>query len=116
MILNYEQFKCTIFENRDPLKKILNLLSYMDKLQPITEEADDIISMIEEEQKNSKVNFSLKRKTKKRNHKKPKDALDYHYSSYTFLLSFLGKKRGLGLLNTKCFDNFNIDGNVDVLL
>ena len=36
----------------------------MDKLQPITEEADDIISMIEEEQKNSKVNFSLKRKQK----------------------------------------------------
>ena len=94
MILNYEQFKCTIFENRDPLKKILNLLSYMDKLQPITEEADDIISMIEEEQKNSKVNFSLKRKTKKRNHKKPKDALDVPLFFLYFSLVLLGEEEG----------------------
>ena len=94
MILNYEQFKCTIFENRDSLKKILNLLSYMDKLQPITEEADDIISMIEEEQKNSKVNFSLKRKTKKRNHKKPKDALDIPLFFLYFSLVLLGEEEG----------------------
>ena len=63
MIKSYEQFKSKIFNNKDQLRDMLNILYNMDKLRPMVIDAYNVIEQVESEKKNQKVKKALLNKT-----------------------------------------------------
>ncbi len=63
MIKSYEQFKSKIFNNKDQLKDILNILYNVDKLRPMVIDAYNVIEQVEREKKNQKVKKALLNKS-----------------------------------------------------
>ena len=59
MIKSYEQFKSKIFNNKDQLKDMLNILYNVDKLRPMVIDAYNVIEQVEREKKNQKVKKAL---------------------------------------------------------
>ncbi len=59
MIKNYEQFKSKIFNNKDQLRDMLNILYNVDKLRPMVIDAYNVIEQVERERKNQKVKKAL---------------------------------------------------------
>ena len=59
MIKSYEQFKSKIFNNKDQLRDMLNILYNVDKLRPLVIDAYNIIEQFEREKKNQKVKKAL---------------------------------------------------------
>ena len=59
MIRSYEQFKSKIFNNKDQLRDMLNILYSVDKLRPRVIDAHNIIEQVEREKKNQKVKKAL---------------------------------------------------------
>ena len=59
MIRSYEQFKSKIFNNKDQLRDMLNILYNVDKLRPMVIDAYNVIEQVEREKKNQKVKKSL---------------------------------------------------------
>ena len=59
MIKSYEQFKSKIFNNKDQLRDMLNILYNVDKLRPMVIDAYNVIEQVEKEKKNQKVKSSL---------------------------------------------------------
>ena len=55
MIKSYEQFKSKIFNNKDQLRDMLNILYNVDKLRPMVIDAYNVIEQVEREKKNQKV-------------------------------------------------------------
>ena len=62
MIKSYEQFKSKIFNNKDQLRDMLNILYNVDKLRPMVIDAHNIIEQVEREKKNQKVTRALPKK------------------------------------------------------
>ena len=62
MIKSYEQFKSKVFNNKDQLRDMLNLLYNVDKLRPMVIDAYNVIEQIEREKKNQRVKSSLIKK------------------------------------------------------
>ena len=62
MIKSYEQFKSKVFNNKDQLRDMLNLLYNVDKLRPMVIDAYNVIDQVEREKKNQRVNNSLIKK------------------------------------------------------
>ena len=63
MIKSYEQFKSKIFNNKDQLRDMLNILYNVDKLRPMVIDAYNVIEQVESEKKNQKVKKALLNKT-----------------------------------------------------
>ena len=59
MIKSYEQFKSKIFNNKDQLRDMLNILYNVDKLRPMVIDAYNVIDQVEREKKNQKVKKAL---------------------------------------------------------
>ena len=59
MIKSYEQFKSKIFNNKDQLRDMLNILYNLDKLRPMVIDAYNVIEQVERERKNQKVKKAL---------------------------------------------------------
>ena len=59
IIKSYEQFKSKIFNNKDQLRDMLNILYNVDKLRPMVIDAHNIIEQVEREKKNQKVKKAL---------------------------------------------------------
>ena len=59
MIKTYEQFKSKIFNNKDQLRDMLNILYNVDKLRPMVIDAYNVIEQVEREMKNQKVKKTL---------------------------------------------------------
>ena len=59
MIKSYEQFKSKIFNNKDQLRDMLNILYNVDKLRPMVIDAYNVIEQVERERKNKKVKKGL---------------------------------------------------------
>ena len=59
MIKSYEQFKSKIFNNKDQLRDMLNILYNGDKLRPMVIDAHNIIEQVEREKKNQTVKKAL---------------------------------------------------------
>ena len=59
MIKSYEQFKSKIFNNKDQLRDMLNILYNIDKLRPMVIDAYNVIEQVEREKKNQKVKKAL---------------------------------------------------------
>ena len=59
MIKSYEQFKSKIFNNKDQLRDMLNILYNVDKLRPMVIDAYNVIEQLEREKKNQKVKNAL---------------------------------------------------------
>ena len=59
MIKSYEQFKSKVFNNKDQLREMLNLLYNVDKLRPMVIDAYNVIDQVEREKKNQKVKNPL---------------------------------------------------------
>ena len=59
MIKSYEQFKSKIFNNKDQLRDMLNILYNVDKLRPMVIDAFNVIEQVERERKNQKVKKAL---------------------------------------------------------
>ena len=59
MIKSYEQFKSKVFNNKDQLREMLNLLYNVDKLRPMVIDAHNIVDQVEREKKNQKVKKAL---------------------------------------------------------
>ena len=55
MIKSYEQFKSKIFNNKDQLRDMLNILYNVDKLRPMVIDAYNVIEQVEREKMNQKV-------------------------------------------------------------
>ena len=55
MIKSYEQFKSKIFNNKDQLRDMLNILYNVDKLRPMVIDAYNVIEQVEREKKNQTV-------------------------------------------------------------
>ena len=55
MIKSYEQFKSKIFNNKDQLRDMLNILYNVDNLRPMVIDAYNVIEQVEREKKNQKV-------------------------------------------------------------
>ena len=49
MIKSYEQFKSKIFNNKDQLRDMLNILYNVDKLRPMVIDAYNVIEQVERE-------------------------------------------------------------------
>ena len=62
MIKSYEQFKSKVFNNKDQLRDMLNLLYNVDKLRPMVIDAYNVIDQVEREKKNQRVKNSLIKK------------------------------------------------------
>ena len=62
MIKSYEQFKSKVFNNKDQLRDMLNLLYNVDKLRPMVIDAYNVIDQVERERKNQRVKNSLIKK------------------------------------------------------
>ena len=50
MIKSYEQFKSKIFNNKDQLRDMLNILYNVDKLRPMVIDAYNVIEQVEREE------------------------------------------------------------------
>ena len=59
MIKTYEQFKIKIFNNKDQLRDMLNILYNVDKLRPMVIDAYNVIEQVEREKMNQKVKKAL---------------------------------------------------------
>ena len=59
MIKSYEQFKSKIFNNKDQLRDMLNILYNVDKLRPMVIDAYNVIEQVEREKKNHQVKKAL---------------------------------------------------------
>ena len=59
MIKSYEQFKSKIFNNKDQLRDMLNILYNVDKLRPMVIDAYNVIEQVEREKKNQTVKKAL---------------------------------------------------------
>ena len=59
MIKSYEQFKSKIFNNKDQLRDMLNILYNVDKLRPMVIDAYNVIEQVEREKKYQKVKKAL---------------------------------------------------------
>ena len=59
MIESYEQFKSKIFNNKDQLRDMLDILYNVDKLRPMVIDAYNVIEQVEREKKNQKVKKAL---------------------------------------------------------
>ena len=59
MIKSYEQFKSKIFNNKDQLRDMLNILYNVDKLRPMVIDAYNVIEQVEREKKNQMVKKAL---------------------------------------------------------
>ena len=59
MIKSYEQFKSKIFNNKEQLRDMLNILYNVDKLRPLVIDAYNVIEQVEREKKNQKVKKAL---------------------------------------------------------
>ena len=59
MIKSYEQFKSKIFNNKEQLREMLNILYNVDKLRPMVIDAYNVIEQVEREKKNQKVKKAL---------------------------------------------------------
>ena len=59
MIKSYEQFKSKIFNNKDQLRDMLNILYNVDKLRPMVIDAYNVIEEFEREKMNQKVKKAL---------------------------------------------------------
>ena len=59
MIKSYDQFKSKIFNNKDQLRDMLNILYNVDKLRPMVIDAYNVIEQVEREKKNQKVASAL---------------------------------------------------------
>ena len=59
MIKSYDQFKSKIFNNKDQLRDMLNILYNVDKLRPMVIDAYNVIEQVEREKKNQKFKSSL---------------------------------------------------------
>ena len=59
MIKSYEQFKSKIFNNKDQLRDMLNILYNVDKLRPMVIDAYNVIEQVEREKMNQKVKKEL---------------------------------------------------------
>ena len=59
MIKSYEQFKSKIFNNKDQLRDMLNILYNVDKLRPMVIDGYNVIEQVEREKKNQKVKKAL---------------------------------------------------------
>ena len=59
MIKSYEQFKSKIFNNKDQLRDMLNILYNVDKLRPMVIDAYNVIEQVEREKKNQKAKKAL---------------------------------------------------------
>ena len=59
MIKSYEQFKSKIFNNKDQLRDMLNILYNVDKLRPMVINAYNVIEQVEREKMNQKVKKAL---------------------------------------------------------
>ena len=59
MIRSYEQFKSKIFNNKDQLRDMLNILYNVDKLRPMVIDAYNVIEQVEREKMNQKVKKAL---------------------------------------------------------
>ena len=59
MIKSYQQFKSKIFNNKDQLRDMLNILYNVDKLRPMVIDAYNVIEQVEREKKNQKVKKAL---------------------------------------------------------
>ena len=59
MIKSYEQFKSKIFNNKDQLRDMLNILYNVDKLRPMVVDAYNVIEQVEREKKNQTVKKAL---------------------------------------------------------
>ena len=59
MIKSYEQFKSKIFNNKDQLRDMLNILYNVDKLRPMVIDAYNVIEQVEREKMNQKVKKAL---------------------------------------------------------
>ena len=55
MIKSYEQFKSKIFNNKDQLRDMLNILYNVDNLRPMVIDAYKVIEQVEREKKNQKI-------------------------------------------------------------
>ena len=62
MIRSYEQFKSEIFNNKDQLRDMLNILYNVDKLRPMVIDAYNVIEQVEREKKNQTVKKALLKK------------------------------------------------------
>ena len=54
MIKSYEQFKSKVFNNKDQLREMLNLLYNVDKLRPMVIDAHNIVDQVERERRKTK--------------------------------------------------------------
>ena len=59
MIKSYEQFKSKIFNNKDQLRDMLNILYNVDKLRPMVIDAYNVIEQVEREKMNQKAKKAL---------------------------------------------------------
>ena len=59
MIKSYKQFKSKIFNNKDQLRDMLNILYNVNKLRPMVIDAYNVIEQVEREKKNQKVKKAL---------------------------------------------------------
>ena len=59
MIKSYDQFKSKIFNNKDQLRDMLNILYNVDKLRPMVIDAYNVIEQVEREKMNQKVKKAL---------------------------------------------------------
>ena len=59
MIKSYKQFKSKIFNNKEQLRDMLNILYNVDKLRPMVIDAYNVIEQVEREKKNQKVKKAL---------------------------------------------------------
>ena len=59
LIKSYEQFKSKIFNNKDQLRDMLNILYNVDKLRPMVIDAYNVIEQVEREKMNQKVKKAL---------------------------------------------------------
>ena len=59
MIKSYEQFKSKIFNNKDQLRDMLNILYEVDKLRPMVIDAYNVIEQVEREKNNQNIKKAL---------------------------------------------------------
>ena len=63
MIKSYEQFESKIFNIKEQLEDMLNILYNVDKLRPMVIDAYNVIEQVEREKKNQKVKKALLNKS-----------------------------------------------------
>ena len=119
MIKSYEQFKSKIFNNKDQLRDMLNILYNVDKLRPMVIDAYNIIEQVEREKKNQKVKKALLEKNvvqfnKRKASQPPLFIFDKQGTSMATLVCFLihlqskgceNHEKIFGVINKIYFDN-----------